>query len=93
MRLRFTKMQGAGNDFVLLDATRAPVDLDPAARRARPLDEWLEFIRGLIGAYVCPADETDADFPVESQRLDDRLDRVTDPPQEARLDQAEVRPG
>jgi len=27
MRLRFTKMQGAGNDFVVLDATRAPVAL------------------------------------------------------------------
>jgi diaminopimelate epimerase len=33
MRLRFTKMQGAGNDFVLLDATRAPVDLEPAQLR------------------------------------------------------------
>ena len=33
MRLRFTKMQGAGNDFVLLDATRAPVELDPAQLR------------------------------------------------------------
>jgi diaminopimelate epimerase len=29
MRLRFTKMQGAGNDFVVLDATRAPVALTP----------------------------------------------------------------
>ena len=28
MRLRFTKMQGAGNDFVVLDATRAPLVLD-----------------------------------------------------------------
>ena len=27
MRLRFTKMQGAGNDFVVLDATRAPLPL------------------------------------------------------------------
>jgi diaminopimelate epimerase len=27
MRLRFTKMQGAGNDFVVLDATRAPIEL------------------------------------------------------------------
>ena len=27
MKLRFTKMQGAGNDFVVLDATQAPIDL------------------------------------------------------------------
>ena len=30
MRLRFTKMQGAGNDFVVLDATREPLALDRA---------------------------------------------------------------
>jgi diaminopimelate epimerase len=30
MRLPFTKMQGAGNDFVVLDATRAPLELTPA---------------------------------------------------------------
>lgn len=30
MRLRFTKMQGAGNDFVVLDATAGPVPLDAA---------------------------------------------------------------
>lgn len=29
MKLRFTKMQGAGNDFVVLDATRAPIELTP----------------------------------------------------------------
>lgn len=29
MRLKFTKMQGAGNDFVVLDATLAPIDLTP----------------------------------------------------------------
>ncbi len=33
MTLRFTKMQGAGNDFVLLDGTRAPIDLDTAQLR------------------------------------------------------------
>lgn len=30
MRLPFTKMQGAGNDFVVLDATREPLELTPA---------------------------------------------------------------
>jgi diaminopimelate epimerase len=29
MRLPFTKMQGAGNDFIVLDATRGPLDLSP----------------------------------------------------------------
>jgi diaminopimelate epimerase len=29
MSLRFTKMHGAGNDFVVIDATREPVDLPP----------------------------------------------------------------
>ncbi len=29
MRLRFTKMHGAGNDFVVLDGTRAPITLSP----------------------------------------------------------------
>jgi diaminopimelate epimerase len=34
MRLRFTKMQGAGNDFVVLDATRQPLQLTNAQYRA-----------------------------------------------------------
>ena len=29
MKLRFTKMHGAGNDFVVLDATREPLALTP----------------------------------------------------------------
>lgn len=33
MRLKFTKMHGAGNDFVVLDATRAPVELTPDQAR------------------------------------------------------------
>ena len=34
MRVQFTKMQGAGNDFVVLDATTAPLALDAAQLRA-----------------------------------------------------------
>ena len=34
MKLRFTKMHGLGNDFVVIDATRAPIDLTPARVRA-----------------------------------------------------------
>lgn len=37
MRLRFTKMQGAGNDFVVLDATAAPLAID--ARQMRQLGD------------------------------------------------------
>ncbi len=33
MQIRFTKMQGAGNDFVVLDETRAPLNLTPAHYR------------------------------------------------------------
>ena len=33
MKLHFTKMQGAGNDFVVLDATRAPIALSDAQMR------------------------------------------------------------
>ena len=29
MRLKFTKMQGAGNDFIVVDATREATNLDP----------------------------------------------------------------
>jgi len=34
MRVSFTKMQGAGNDFVVLDATRAPLTLTTAQMKA-----------------------------------------------------------
>jgi len=33
MKLRFTKMHGAGNDFVVLDATRGPLPLSAAQYR------------------------------------------------------------
>lgn len=61
MRLKFTKMQGAGNDFIVLDATRAPLALAPAQWR------WLADRRFGIGADQIlivgpPADAARADF-------------------------------
>ena len=60
MKLHFTKMQGAGNDFVVLDATRAPIDLSPAQYRL------LADRRFGVGAdqilIVGPAHSPDVDF-------------------------------
>jgi diaminopimelate epimerase len=60
MRLRFTKMQGAGNDFVVLDATRAPLDL--SADQLRLLGDR----RFGVGAdqilVVDPSDRPGVDF-------------------------------
>ena len=60
MRLKFTKMQGAGNDFVVLDATRGPIDLNPDQLRR------LGDRRFGVGAdqilLVEPARSAEADF-------------------------------
>lgn len=60
MKIEFTKMQGAGNDFVVIDATRAPVSLSTSQIR-RLADR-----RYGVGAdqvlFVEPADGPDVDF-------------------------------
>lgn len=60
MRLKFTKMQGAGNDFVVLDATRHPLQL--SRQQLRHLGDR----RFGVGAdqilVVEPARSADADF-------------------------------
>ncbi len=61
MRLKFTKMQGAGNDFIVLDATRAEIALERAQWR------WLADRRLGIGADQIlivgpPVDAERADF-------------------------------
>jgi diaminopimelate epimerase len=60
MRLKFTKMQGAGNDFVVLDATRAPIEL--STEQLRRLGDR----RFGVGAdqilLVEPSRSADADF-------------------------------
>ena len=60
MKLRFTKMQGAGNDFVVLDETRGPLNLDAAQFR------FLADRRFGVGAdqilIVGPSPEPGVDF-------------------------------
>src|SRR6201747_350983 len=61
MRVKFTKMQGAGNDFVVIDATRAPIALASSQWR------WLADRRFGVGADPIlivgpPTDPGRADF-------------------------------
>ncbi len=60
MRLKFTKMQGAGNDFVVLDETRGLLGLSPAQYR------FLADRHFGVGAdqilSVRPAQDATADF-------------------------------
>ena len=60
MRIRFTKMQGAGNDFVVLDETRERLNLRPAHYR------YLADRHFGVGAdqilTVRPAPQADVDF-------------------------------
>lgn len=60
MTLRFTKMQGAGNDFIVLDATREPVELPPA--RARALADRRMGIGADQILVVGPAPSAQVDF-------------------------------
>ena len=60
MRLKFTKMHGAGNDFVVVDATRAPLRLDPGAiNRLADRHVGIGFDQMLV---VEPARSPDTDF-------------------------------
>ena len=60
MHIRFTKMQGAGNDFVVLDETQQRLNLSPAQYR------WLADRHYGIGAdqilSVRAAPSADVDF-------------------------------
>jgi diaminopimelate epimerase len=60
MRQRFTKMQGAGNDFVVIDATRAPFALDAAQIRRLGDRRFGVGCDQLL--VVEPADGADHDF-------------------------------
>jgi diaminopimelate epimerase len=60
MKLAFTKMQGAGNDFVVIDATRAPVSL--SASQIRRLADRRFGVGADQVLLVAPSDGTDVDF-------------------------------
>ncbi|APR04120.1 diaminopimelate epimerase [Thauera chlorobenzoica] len=60
MKLRFTKMHGLGNDFVVIDATRAPVELTPARVKAIADRHFGVGCDQLL--VVEPARRADADF-------------------------------
>ena len=60
MRLKFTKMHGAGNDFVVVDATKAPFTLDARGiRRLADRHVGIGFDQMLV---VEPARSRDTDF-------------------------------
>ena len=60
MRVKFTKMHGAGNDFVVVDATRVPLTLDAAnIRRLADRHVGIGFDQMLI---VEPPRNPDTDF-------------------------------
>jgi len=60
MRLRFTKMQGAGNDFVVLDGTRAPVTLTDA--QVRTLGDRRYGVGADQILMIAPSPGPDVDF-------------------------------
>ena len=60
MRYHFTKMHGLGNDFVVFDATRAPVELDP--RQIRHLADRRFGVGCDQVLLIEPARDPDTDF-------------------------------
>jgi diaminopimelate epimerase len=62
MRIRFTKMQGAGNDFVVLDETRERLDLSPAQYRFLADRHFGVGADQILSVRPAPAGRGDVDF-------------------------------
>ncbi len=62
MHIRFTKMQGAGNDFVVLDETRAPLNLSAAHYRFLADRHFGVGADQILSVRPAPAGRTDVDF-------------------------------
>lgn len=62
MHIRFTKMQGAGNDFVVLDETRSPYPLGPAQYRFLADRHFGVGADQVLSVRPAPAGRSDIDF-------------------------------
>jgi diaminopimelate epimerase len=66
MKLRFTKMQGAGNDFVVLDATRAPLDLSSGQYRFLADRHFGVGADQILTVLPSPADGVDFEYKIHN---------------------------
>lgn len=66
MKLRFTKMQGAGNDFVVLDATREPLNLSGAQYRFLADRHFGVGADQILTVLPSPADGVDFQYKIHN---------------------------
>ena len=70
--MRFTKMNGAGNDFILLDAIAEPFDESAAPALARALCDRRRSV-GADGLMLVTRAEGDADYRMQFYNSDGSL--------------------
>ncbi len=66
MQIRFTKMQGAGNDFVVLDETRGPLGLSPAQYRFLADRHFGVGADQILGVRASPAPGIDFEYVIHN---------------------------
>ena len=66
MRISFTKMQGAGNDFVVLDETRGPLGLSPAQYRFLADRHFGVGADQILGVRASPAPGIDFEYVIHN---------------------------
>jgi diaminopimelate epimerase len=66
MRIRFTKMQGAGNDFVVLDETQQPLGLTPAQYRFLADRHFGVGADQILSVRAAPSPEVDFEYVIHN---------------------------
>ena len=66
MRIRFTKMQGAGNDFVVLDETQQPLGLTPGQYRFLADRHFGVGADQILGVRAAPSSEVDFEYVIHN---------------------------